>query len=183
MKCGILRSAALVELMIRTKGLRAASAADLESAIARSVAIKARIVESDEKEEGDRILLNFGHTLAHALEAATAYRLHTHGEAVGYGMEFAIDLSEATGLIAEPLARRLRFALDRLGSKAPIDRSKHRAIATAILGDKKRRGRGLDEIVISRIGHPAVRRFEAQALSKLVEAWLDARPGRDRPRT
>ena len=60
--------------------------ADLGWIISRSIAIKARVVSEDEREGGLRQILNFGHTLGHALEAATGYRLFLHGEAIGWGM-------------------------------------------------------------------------------------------------
>ncbi len=74
-------------------------AMDLTERVARCVAIKAEIVESDEREGGRRALLNYGHTLAHALEVATEHRL-AHGEAVAIGLIFAAHLAEITGRIS-----------------------------------------------------------------------------------
>jgi 5-deoxy-5-amino-3-dehydroquinate synthase len=70
----------------------------LDERIARCVEIKARFVATDEREGGDRALLNYGHTLAHALEIATAHDL-THGEAVGIGLVYAAELAAALGRI------------------------------------------------------------------------------------
>jgi len=72
----------------------------LEQRVARSVEIKAEIVAADEREGGQRALLNYGHTLAHALEIATDHSL-AHGEAVGIGLVFAARLSAALGRISE----------------------------------------------------------------------------------
>lgn len=69
--------------------------------IARSCEIKARVVSQDEKETGLRIILNFGHTIAHAIESDTGYLRYNHGEAVAIGMRGAALLSQAMGLIAE----------------------------------------------------------------------------------
>ena len=74
------------------------AALDLASRIARSVEIKARIVEADEREGGERALLNYGHTMGHALETLTDYRL-AHGEAVALGLLFAAHLGRETGRI------------------------------------------------------------------------------------
>ena len=76
------------------------SALDLSARIARSVEIKARIVEADEREGGERALLNYGHTLGHALETLTEYRL-AHGEAVALGLLFAAHLARQMGRIDE----------------------------------------------------------------------------------
>lgn len=65
----------------------------LEDALARAVAVKARVVEADEKEGGRRAVLNFGHTVGHSLEAAAGFGAITHGEAVALGMGFATRLS------------------------------------------------------------------------------------------
>lgn len=74
------------------------AAMDLEQRVARCVEIKAGFVSADERESGRRALLNYGHTLAHALETATSHRL-SHGEAVGVGLMFAARLGERLGRI------------------------------------------------------------------------------------
>lgn len=75
------------------------SSLDLAGRIARAAEIKGRIVEADEREGGTRALLNYGHTLAHALETLTSYRV-AHGEAVALGLLFAAHLGEVTGRIS-----------------------------------------------------------------------------------
>ena len=78
--------------------LRARDAAALTEAVHRSCALKADFVIRDERETGDRALLNFGHTFGHAIEAATSYTEWLHGEAVGTGMSIAADLSHPLAL-------------------------------------------------------------------------------------
>ena len=73
-------------------------AMDLTSRVARCVEIKAEFVAADEREGGRRALLNYGHTLAHALEIATGHDL-THGEAVGVGLVYAAELARSLGRI------------------------------------------------------------------------------------
>jgi 3-dehydroquinate synthetase len=174
-KCGLLRNEALLTLIERTRGLRQATDQDLETAIAAAVRIKARIVERDERESGERVLLNLGHTLGHALEAATAYRRFTHGEAVGYGMEFAVDLGEALGLTDASAARRMRATIRAVGPRTPLDRSMVAAAQKAALGDKKREGDGLREILLRGPGQPLVQGFEARRFATVVGKWLSAR--------
>jgi shikimate kinase/3-dehydroquinate synthase len=93
----------------------------LTYAIFRSCEIKATVVAHDEREQGLRAILNFGHTFGHAIEAATAYETYLHGEAIGLGMLMASDLSHRLGLIDAP-ARDLVHALVRragLPTEAP----------------------------------------------------------------
>ncbi|TET87337.1 MAG: 3-dehydroquinate synthase, partial [Dehalococcoidia bacterium] len=77
-------------------------------AVRRSVAIKARVVSEDEKERGKRTLLNYGHTIAHGLEAATNYERFLHGEAVAIGMIGAAMLSHDLGLLPQEVVERQR---------------------------------------------------------------------------
>lgn len=172
LKCGLLRSGSLLSLIERTRGLRTATSADLEEAIASAVRIKARIVERDERESGERVLLNLGHTLGHALEAATAYRRFTHGEAVGYGLEFAVDLSERLGLATGPSARRMRAAIRAVGRRAPLSASMAPMARSAARSDKKREGLGLKEILLARPGKPLIQLIDARELTGLMGAWI-----------
>lgn len=86
----------------------------LEDAVVRCAAIKAAIVSVDPDERGPRVALNYGHTLAHALETTTGHRL-SHGEAVAVGLAFAAELAHALGLIDDDLYARHHDVLDRLG--------------------------------------------------------------------
>lgn len=107
---------------LEAEGPRLASDAGLrQRAVLRSVEMKARIVERDETEEGERALLNLGHTFAHALEAATGYsdRL-LHGEAVAIGCALAFDLSARIGLCAQEEPSRVRAHLRAMGMRTDL---------------------------------------------------------------
>ncbi|HVG48570.1 MAG TPA: 3-dehydroquinate synthase [Rubellimicrobium sp.] len=95
--------------------------AALDRIVRRSCEMKAEIVQRDETEEGDRALLNLGHTFAHALEAATGYsdRL-LHGEAVAIGLSLAFDLSARLGLTTQEDPSRVRAHLRAMGLKATL---------------------------------------------------------------
>jgi 3-dehydroquinate synthase len=95
--------------------LKARDAEALSHAIARSCEIKAAVVAEDEREQDLRAILNFGHTFAHAIEAATEYRTFLHGEAVSVGMVMAADLSRRLGMIDAQLQQRIRAILARAG--------------------------------------------------------------------
>lgn len=90
-------------------------------AVTRSVQMKAEIVERDETEEGDRALLNLGHTFCHALESATGYsdRL-LHGEGVAIGCALAFELSQRLGLCAQEAPSRVRAHLAQMGMKVDL---------------------------------------------------------------
>jgi 3-dehydroquinate synthase len=86
---------------------------DLEKAIAKSVQTKAKVVELDEKENGIRAVLNYGHTFAHVIEHQTNYRVFLHGEAVGIGIVMANKLALKLGNITEDESSRIKNLLER----------------------------------------------------------------------
>ena len=104
---------AWIEANIET--LLARDSAALTHLIHRSCQIKAEIVSRDEREQGERALLNFGHTFGHAIEVATGYTQWLHGEAVGMGMVLAADLSQRLGQLEASDLRRLVALLERAG--------------------------------------------------------------------
>jgi 3-dehydroquinate synthase len=87
----------------------------LVHAIRRSCEIKAQVVGRDEYEQGERALLNLGHTFGHAIEAATGYSRWLHGEAVGVGLLIAVRLSRECGLMSAPDVERVQRLLERAG--------------------------------------------------------------------
>ncbi|MCM8795531.1 MAG: 3-dehydroquinate synthase [Candidatus Omnitrophica bacterium] len=110
----------------------------LRFVIERCSRIKAKIVQQDEREnKGIRTILNFGHTIGHALEAAAGYRHYNHGEAVALGMLVASDLSKALGLIDEKTQKRLENLIKAVGLPIRINRVPITAIIKAYYYDKK----------------------------------------------
>ena len=97
------------------QALRARDTAALGHAILRSCEIKADIVRRDEREQGDRALLNLGHTFGHAIEAATGYTEWLHGEAVGAGLLIAADMSRELGLLGAADVARVARLLQMAG--------------------------------------------------------------------
>jgi 3-dehydroquinate synthase len=106
--------------------------------VERSCAIKSRVVSRDERDAtGVRAPLNFGHTVGHALEAATRYRRWTHGEAIAIGMCAAAELAVAAGLCRASLAGRLRRLLEAAGLPTTAAGVSRRAVRQALRYDKK----------------------------------------------
>ncbi|RTL19826.1 MAG: 3-dehydroquinate synthase [Burkholderiales bacterium] len=95
--------------------LLARDKAVLGYAVRRSCEIKADVVGADEREQGLRAILNFGHTIGHAIEAGLGYGVWLHGEAVACGMVLAADLSERMGLMPTGFVERLRRLIERAG--------------------------------------------------------------------
>ncbi len=124
----------------------------LERVVARSVEIKAEIVAADERERGRRAVLNFGHTVGHALEATSGYAL-LHGEAVAIGMVVEARLAEALRVAEAGTARRIAAALQhhRLPSAIP-DGCVVDGLVTAMRYDKKARDGALRFALPSRVG-------------------------------
>jgi 3-dehydroquinate synthase len=136
----------------------------LAAVVAACVRTKARIVEEDERESGLRRILNFGHTLAHGIEAAQGYGGYLHGEAVAIGMVFAARLGENLRLTAPGTAERLEGLIRAYGLPASIDTSVARRlrarggsrILSAMSRDKKRGPEGQRWVLLKRIGETVV---------------------------
>jgi 3-dehydroquinate synthase len=110
----------------------------LSEVIKRCCQLKARVVEEDETEGEYRAILNFGHTLGHALENATGYTQYLHGEAVAIGMAFAARLSQQRGLCNEALHKRLCRLLKNAGLPVTIPAEvKSDALIAGMTTDKK----------------------------------------------
>lgn len=127
--------------------------AALSHAIARSCEIKAEVVAQDETEQGLRAILNFGHTVGHALEAVTDYRRYKHGEAIAIGMVSASLLGEEMGVTPPDVTGAIREALQkaRLPAAFPADITADSILAAA-LRDKKTQGGQLRFVLTRRIG-------------------------------
>ena len=136
-KCGFIADPGLLDLLEQSGA--ELTVAQQQEVIARAVRVKAEVVASDETESGRRAILNFGHTVGHALEAASGYGL-LHGEAVALGMVAALDLGAALAIGAPALAARARGLLTRLGLPVDYERRFDAQAQAGIAVDKKRRG-------------------------------------------
>ncbi|HEX8727632.1 MAG TPA: 3-dehydroquinate synthase [Ktedonobacterales bacterium] len=139
--------------------------------IAGSVAIKAGIVEGDEREGegGRRALLNFGHTLGHAIETVTGYQSWLHGEAVSAGMVFAARLGQRIGVTPPAVAARLETLLARFGLPTRLDGLSAPALLRATLWDKKARGGTVRWILLTDLGDATL---AASAPEEAIRATL-----------
>jgi 3-dehydroquinate synthase len=116
-KCGIIASEPLFRILAgRRADVVARNPEVLELLIAEAVRIKCEVVSADEKEGGVRRILNYGHTVGHAIEAETEYKRYLHGEAVALGMKAAAWLAVSTGRASEAVAKEIVAILDAYGS-------------------------------------------------------------------
>jgi 3-dehydroquinate synthase len=153
----------------RIEALAARESGALAEAAERAVRAKARVVTRDEREAGARAALNFGHTTAHALEAALGYRRVIHGEAVAIGMRVAAGLSVPLAGLAERDRLRLERVLDALAlprrlPPVPIER-----LIAALRLDKKRARGETRWVLTPRVGFASVPRLIS---GRLVRAAL-----------
>jgi 3-dehydroquinate synthase len=135
-KYGAIRDKGLFDRV--AKGVKPGDA-DLDEIVEKCVAIKARIVENDEFEtKGERALLNFGHTIGHAIEKATEYKSYLHGEAISLGMRAAAWLSVWHAGLPEFDAKRIEAALTTNGLPLTLRPDVDRAAILAALGNDKK---------------------------------------------
>jgi 3-dehydroquinate synthase len=143
---------------------------NLESVVERSLRHKAFVVEHDERESGLRRILNFGHTIGHALETAAGYGAYLHGEAVAIGMAAAARLSSEFAGLDEMETDRLIELIESAGLPVFLPTDWHRDSFLAALSlDKKRSGNGIEFVLLDRLGHAITHRLNAdEILSRLL---------------
>lgn len=144
--------------------------ARIDQVVRRNVEIKAAVVGEDEKERGKRKLLNFGHTLGHAIEKCSGYTV-SHGRAVAAGMVLASRAAEKLGCSPAGTLEAVTAACRRFGLPAacPYTASELYAAAT---GDKKRDGGSIDVVVLEEIGRAKTVRLDLEGLRAFTEAAL-----------
>ena len=149
-------------------------AAALARAIYRSCQIKAQIVGRDEREHGERALLNLGHTFGHAIEAATGYVEWLHGEAVGVGLLMAASLSQRLGALSAPEVARVESLLQRAGLRTAAPRiGAARAIEFMSVDKKVKSGR-VHLVLLAALGEAYISGdYPADALDETLRAFLD----------
>ena len=165
-KYGILRDTDLFEhLMARGKDF------DREYTVTRCIEIKRDLVVEDTFDHGQRQLLNLGHTLAHAAEKLSDYRL-THGCAVAMGMASAARAAEAEGSCSRECAERIEEILLRFGLPVRFEGIEKEALLDAVLSDKKRRGSRIRLIIPREIGDCVIREMGVDEMKEFLMPGL-----------
>ncbi|MDQ3800225.1 MAG: 3-dehydroquinate synthase [Acidobacteriota bacterium] len=145
---------------------------NLQKLIAAQVAFKAEIVSQDERESADRSdrksrkILNFGHTVGHALEKVTDYKRFKHGEAVGYGILAAAEISKEVANFVQDDIKSLNDVVRLAGNLPTADGIRIEDVIKAISFDKKSIGESLQWILLEKIGNPKI--FSDRDIPKTV---------------
>ncbi|WP_435198750.1 3-dehydroquinate synthase [Janibacter sp. GS2] len=149
-------------------GVQEPSSPALREVIERKIAVKAKVVAADLRESHLREVLNYGHTLAHAIEHHEHYRMR-HGEAVAIGMVYAAEIAHRTGRIDAALLERHRYVLGLLGLPTSYSGAGFDELLDALRRDKKTRGSTLRLVVLDDVAEPV--RLEGPAEELLREAY------------
>jgi len=175
-KYGILGDAELFELLEQAGGRILHRDADLlERVIRHCVAAKARIVSADERETGqERILLNLGHTLGHALEAHGSYGSYRHGEAVAIGIAFAARASAGEGRLSGPQMKRIVGLLRELGLPTELPNVDAGELLAPIRQDKKRAGDRIRFVLPVSVGRCLVEPVDIDRIGRWIERTREA---------
>jgi 3-dehydroquinate synthase len=171
LKHGLLADAKYFEEVVADlPALRDREVAALARAVGRSCEIKAGVVGRDERESGERALLNLGHTFGHAIESLTGYGQWLHGEAVGCGMVLAADMSRRLGLITERDVRTVQHAVALAGLPPRIEGLGVDEALRSMRGDKKAEAGAARYIVLEAIGRAAQRAVPDQVVRETLLA-------------
>lgn len=174
-KAGIIRDSSLFNYMERNAAtILSAEDAALTRVIAASIRMKAEVVTLDERESGLRMILNYGHTLGHAIETVTNYRALLHGEAIGWGMLAATELSRMRGLLTDAQASRIASILHAYGPP-PRFRATAEKLFDATARDKKNRAGERRFILAETTGKAVIVPDITDAELRTAIDWLLAR--------
>ena len=152
LKCGVIRDRKLFQFMEQTPSeIRHRNRKALERIIMDSVRVKASVVSADERESGLRAILNFGHTIGHALEAATGYSQLLHGEAVGWGMIAAATIASDVRSCTPAVSTQITSAVRSYGP-LPSFKAATNDILVRLSADKKRVAGAVHFVLPQKIG-------------------------------
>ena len=143
-KCGFIADPTILDLMGDVKK-------NTIELIYRAIAVKAKVVSLDFKEHGDREILNYGHTLGHAIESHSKFKLR-HGEAISIGLVFAAELGKRFGSLSNEQAGQHRTILEELGLPTRYEKSAWSDLFSLMKNDKKRRGAGVRFVILTSLG-------------------------------
>ncbi|MHC1719364.1 MAG: 3-dehydroquinate synthase [Clostridiaceae bacterium] len=165
-KYGCIRDKSIIDWLMASRdeeGLRDS----IEPVINKCCSIKKALVEEDEKDFGNRMLLNFGHTIGHAVEKYFNYEKYTHGEAVAMGMVYMAGAGEKLGLTEKGTRECLVNVLEKFDLPGKMPEMDKETVRKIILLDKKSRGDFINLVLIRDIGHGFIKKV------RIAELWND----------
>jgi 3-dehydroquinate synthase len=162
-KAGIIRDRALFDLLEHeSAAVLSGDREALTRVVAASVQVKADVVSADERESGVRMILNLGHTLGHAIEAATRYEQLLHGEAIAWGMIAAVGIAARRGMVSAVEAERMERVIRMYGPLRSFTANANELVALTAK-DKKNRSGARSFVLPVRIGEAVVVRDVSEA--------------------
>jgi 3-dehydroquinate synthase len=182
-KCGVIRDAELFRLLDESaEAVLAQHSAVVERVIADAVRIKAEVVSADEREGDLRRILNFGHTVGHALEAETEYKRFLHGEAIAFGMRAAAALAVRTKDLPADDAASIERVIAKYGPIPPLDGIAADRLAARLASDKKTVQGKIHFVLPTRIGSVRVvsgidQHLVIESIRSVLESVTGATPG------
>jgi 3-dehydroquinate synthase len=173
-KCGAIRSKSLLNyLHRRLPEILQCRAAEMDHIVVEAARIKADVVASDEREGGLRMILNYGHTIGHAFEAATNYKKFKHGEAVAWGMIAALEYGGELGLLGGKESAVLTHLIYGMGGLPPLRGISFENLWAALIRDKKFRSGEIRMVFLRRLGEAEIRAdIDASSLRKFLKRFL-----------
>ncbi len=176
LKCGAIRSKPLLcYLEKKLSRILECRAEEMQHIVLSAARIKAEVVAADEKESGLRMILNYGHTIGHAFEAATDYRRFSHGEAVAWGMIAAVEYGRESGMMSPELSEWLIRLIHSIGRLPSLRGIAPGSAWDALARDKKFSAGGIRMVFLRQPGKAEIRTgIDATSLRKFLKRFLAA---------
>lgn len=170
-KCGFIAEPEILDIIEKDVDVATDTASDeFLRLVELSVAVKARVVGEDFKETGPREILNYGHTLGHAIEYSERFRWR-HGDAVAVGMIYAAELARLAGRLADDVVERHRSILTSMGLPVTYPIGRWNTLASVMKRDKKARGDLLRFVILDDVARPTILAGPDESL--LFAAWQE----------
>jgi 3-dehydroquinate synthase len=166
-KYGCIRDSSIISVLSNTM-CRDSLLNNIRELILKCLYIKKELVEKDELDTGDRMLLNFGHTIGHGIEKHYGYSMYTHGEAVGLGMVWITEKSEELGQTEPGTARQISSLLDALSLPARPDKTIRDSIIGTIAHDKKASGDRMHVVLLRKIGEGFIKEIPMSDIGRYI---------------
>lgn len=166
-KYACIRDKSLFDNLMKYKGQEDLFS-NMEYIIYTCCSIKKEIVEKDEKDTGDRMLLNFGHTIGHAIEKYFNFEKYTHGEAVALGMYAITVKSEKLGITENGTCENIKEVIKKYNLEYKIELKDKEKILEAVALDKKNKGDFMNVILLSHIGEGFIHKIKREEMHKFI---------------
>jgi 3-dehydroquinate synthase len=168
-KAGFIADGEILRLVAADpQGAAQPAGAHTRELVSRSVAVKARVVAADLRESGPREMLNYGHTLGHAIEKLERYAFR-HGDAVAIGMVFAAEVARLSGHLTDRDVAWHKELLTSVGLPVAYRRDAWPALRATMSMDKKARGARLRMVILDGIGNPVI--YDSPPEDLLTQAY------------